>query len=107
MTFLRSQGLVRLPMLVSIGNGALGLALCYFLTRPSALGFAGAPLSSAIIHIAQAAMLYVRTPRVLSTPTCKRRLIYSMPRQIWAHLTVVWLTTARDPLGPRGLEWLV
>ena len=94
-------------MLVSIGNGALGLALCYLLTRPSALGFAGAPLSSAIIHIAQAAMLYVRTPRVLSTPTCKRRLIYSMPRQIWAHLTPVGLTTARDSLGPRGLERLV
>jgi MATE family multidrug resistance protein len=69
MTFLRSQGLVRLPMVVSLVNGALGLLLCYGMTRETALGFAGAPLSTSAIHFAQAATLRYLTPRALAHPT--------------------------------------
>ena len=69
MTFLRSQGLVRLPMVVSLINGAVGLLLCYALTRDSALGFIGAPLSTSAIHVAQAMTLWWLTPRELVHPT--------------------------------------
>ena len=65
--FLQSQRVVRPSAVVAlISNFAVTLPPAYFLTRPTSLGFSGAPFALGLGQLVQAVMLYVIAPRVIT-----------------------------------------
>ena len=69
--FLQSQRVVRPSAVVAlISNFGVTLPAAYFLTRPTSLGFSGAPFALGLGQLVQAAALCVVAPRVITVKAC-------------------------------------
>ena len=67
--FLQSQRIVRPSAVVALlSNFLVTVPLCWYLTQPGSLGFAGAPLSIAVGQLINSSIMYVVAPRVISHP---------------------------------------
>jgi len=63
--FLNAQRFVQLPMLVMVAGALTQAALVTALTRPSVLGFEGAPWALTIVELAQGLAIYAAAPCLL------------------------------------------
>ena len=67
--FLQSQRIVRPSAVVALlSNFLVTVPLCWYLTQPGSLGFAGAPLSIAVGQLINSLIMYVVAPRVIKHP---------------------------------------
>ena len=67
--FLQSQRIVRPSAVVALlSNFLVTVPLCWYLTQPGSLGFAGAPLSIAVGQLINSSIMYVVAPRVIKHP---------------------------------------
>jgi MATE family multidrug resistance protein len=63
-TFLQSQRVMRMPMLVGFAASALNIALLWLFLRVARIGYVGAPLALTLSNVAQAAALFLLAPKV-------------------------------------------
>ena len=67
-TFCAAQGIVRMPMVVSVVANGFAVGLCWCLMYKTSLGFTGAPVALLVGQTTHALLLIVLTPSSLEKP---------------------------------------